>query len=136
MHPSIERITLQIEKPEALRGLARGASVEITRARRVYEPARDANAGRLDELRLRTHEAELSLLSLAPGAEASGEQRQRIEWLVSGRLLAAESELVLGSARELSAGSLETLRNPEQEPAILFRCIARAPFTHDFSETP
>jgi FolB domain-containing protein len=139
MHPNIEVVTLQIEKPEALRGIARAASVEVTRARRDIVSTRSTCEGCQTELRLRTHEAELTLITLdghttLPASEHT--RRRRIEWLAGGRLLADDREIPAAAAREIEEGRAEDLRNPGSEQAILFRCVELGPLTLDVSQAP
>lgn len=67
-HPRVQHVKLRVDKPEALRGRARSAAVEITRSRGAFGGAEEPTAygGRL--LLLRESEAAVELLRVAPGA--------------------------------------------------------------------
>jgi dihydroneopterin aldolase len=124
LHPALERITLRLEKPEALRGRARLAAVEITRTRESFAPKRiNTDFGAL-ELLLESEEARLALARLAPGKTMtqSDVSTRRLEWLVQGRLLESNSELTAHAARIREAGEVARFENPSQEEALLFCC--------------
>jgi dihydroneopterin aldolase len=124
LHPALERVTLRVEKPEALRGRARLAAVEITRTRAGFAPTRITTAfGALDVL-LESDEGRLSLAHFAAGKTLtqSDAGARRLEWLVHGRLLDSNSELTLHAARVREAGEVARFENPSNEDALLFCC--------------
>ena len=124
VHPALERVTLRVEKPEALRGRARFASVEVTRLRGDFETTLTPAAFGEVELLLESDEARLSLLRIAPGRTVDRESGGApcIEWLVQGRLLEDEKELSLHLPRSSGAGHRGPLHNPSAEEAIFFSC--------------
>jgi dihydroneopterin aldolase len=124
LHPALERVTLRLEKPEALRGRARLAAVEITRTRAGFTPKRVASAfGELVVIH-ESDEARLSLAHLGPGKTLtqSDASVRRLEWLVFGRLLESNTELYAHTARVREAGVVAHFENPGSENASLFCC--------------
>ena len=124
LHPALERVTLRLEKPEALRGRARLAAVEITRAREDFIAKRAPAAfGELEVIH-ESDEARLSLAHVRAGQAfaQSDESARRLEWLVHGRLLESNSELSAHAARVREAGVVARFENPSQEDALLFCC--------------
>ncbi len=88
-HPSIEAVDIRLEKPQALRGRARSASVQIRRTRSDFpSQTREQPFGSRETL-LENHEALLELLHVAPNRTAilgaQGAER-RVAWLASGAL--------------------------------------------------
>lgn len=117
LHPSVERATVTLEKPEALRGLAASGAVRISRERR---PLASTPRSFGDEtVVLETAEAALSLYSLAPGqslAELEHSPGRRLGWLVSGQL----EGVPLHEPRELPR--ILTVKNQGAERATVFLC--------------
>src|SRR5690606_15408510 len=66
LHSGVERVDVRIEKPGALEGRARAASVEVRRARHHYPVSALAGEHGARVL-LETREARLDLLGVAPG---------------------------------------------------------------------
>jgi len=124
VHPALDRVTLRVEKPEALRGRARFAAVEVTRLRAEFETSRQGTAFGETEALLESDEAKLFLLRIAPGRtlERTSGSARRIEWLVQGRLLEGESELALHTPRSSEAGPSLPLHNPGLDEAVFFSC--------------
>ena len=124
LHPALERVTLRVEKPEALRGRARLAAVEITRTREAFAPKRVATAFGELELIHESDEARLSLQRVAPGKTLtqSDAGARRLEWLVHGRLLESSTELLTHAARVREAGVVARFENTSNEDALLFCC--------------
>jgi FolB domain-containing protein len=124
LHPALERVTLRVEKPEALRGRARLAAVEITRMRVAFAPKRFTTAFGELEVLLESDEARLSLAHVAAGKTLtqSDAGARRLEWLVHGRLLESNSELTPHTARIREAGEIARFENPSNEDAVLFCC--------------
>jgi len=124
LHPALERVTVRVEKPEALRGRARLAAVEITRTRARFAPKRfHAAFGELEVI-LESDEARLSLAHVQPGKAFThaDTSRRRLEWLVQGRLLESDIELGAHNAQVREAGAVTRLENRSNEDALLFCC--------------
>jgi FolB domain-containing protein len=124
LHSALERVTLRIDKPEALRGRARLAAVEITRSREDFAPKRvPAAFGELEVIH-ESDEARLLLAHVAPGkALTQGDvDTRRLEWLVHGRLLESNTELSVHAVRVCEAGVVARFENPSNEEALLFCC--------------
>lgn len=124
LHPALERVTLRLEKPEALRGRARLAAVEITRTRDAFAPKRVSTPfGELEVLH-DSEEARLSLAHVSPGKVLThtDQNARRLDWLLCGRLLESQIELVTHAARVREAGEVSSFENPSSEEAMLFCC--------------
>ncbi len=123
IYPAVEHVTVQLEKPEALRGYAVSGAVSITRERTPRRrAARDFGE---EERLLDTAEAALSLLHIDAGKSLSRQDamERRLEWLVRGHLNAVQRSL-----RQHDPGDLEgnpELSNPGPERATLFSCVLR-----------
>lgn len=143
LHPGVERVDLRIEKPGALEGRARAASVEVRRTRRDY-PTSVLAAEHGAQLLLETREARLDLLRIAPGQSVCtgpSYPASSLEWVVEGALEAWAGGADAGGAdtAERLAPSLPSgiihstseaptrFRNPGLEWACLFRCWKRTP---------
>jgi FolB domain-containing protein len=123
VHSTLEAVQIRLEKPEALRGRARSASVEIRRERSQFPVTVSAHACGEHALLLNTHEARLELFRIQPGVTvrlAPELRGRRMEWKVlgslsrDGRQLDREPcEAARGTASYLNAGA---------EVATLFRC--------------
>jgi dihydroneopterin aldolase len=124
LHPALDRVTLRLEKPEALRGRARLAAVEITRTREAFTPKRvPTSFGELEVIH-ESDESRLTLAHIAPGktftlGDASS---RRLEWLVHGRLLESGGDLAAHAPRIREAGAVARYENPANEEALLFCC--------------
>lgn len=132
LHPGVERVDLRIEKPRALEGRARAASVEVQRARRDFPVQVQAGEHGAHVL-LETREARLDLLWLEPGqstATAPPYSARSIEWVALGVLDSdagrAEPSLPAGVIHS-SSEAPRRYHNPGQERACLFRCWKRTP---------
>lgn len=68
-HPRIQQITLRVDKPEALRGRARAAAVQITRSRGAFGATEEGTPYGGKIVLLREAEAIVELLRLDPGQE-------------------------------------------------------------------
>jgi FolB domain-containing protein len=133
VHRGVERIDVRIEKPRALEGRARAASVELRRARVDFPSRLEPRAYGDHEVLLETREAQLELVRIAPGTaalEGPGFPARAIYWLVAGALdtEAGEAEPRLPAfTTQTAADSTSLLRNPGPDPAHLFRCCLRNP---------
>lgn len=156
LHPGVERVDVRIEKPGALEGRARAASVEVRRGRSDYPPSALA-AEHAAQVLLETREARLELLRIEPGRSVCvgpSYAARSLEWVVEGTLdceLGHDVSHELGHdfGREggvgaaagtqrlepsLPSGVIHSTseaparyRNPSPEMACLFRCWKRTP---------
>ncbi len=89
VHPMLTDLRLRLRKPEALRGRARAAGVEIARSARDFPRTREANDFGEVEILYETKEAGLYLLHVDPGREIPAHYHdvmRELEWLVDGEL--------------------------------------------------
>ncbi len=121
LHPAVAEITLRLDKPQALAGRARSASVEITRER-VATPLEVRPYGTRCEL-WSSSEATLEVISINPGHSARlTDTDRRVEWLVSGEV----PELGDPPSAALASTTPTTVyTNRGAGPAWVFRCLAR-----------
>jgi len=129
VHPALERVDIRLDKPAALDGRARAASVEITRTRAAFPPSRKTVSFGSVEVILETREAGLYLFSIDPGralAPTRDGATRVLEWLVSGDL-SHERNAVPRHAPSTAGGDDASpggaYENGGDEPAVLFRCI-------------
>jgi FolB domain-containing protein len=124
VHASARAVRLCIEKPGALEGYARAASVEVRRTRRDFAPRIEPQRFGERQVLLETRDARLELVSIMAGAHAelpAGSYAQAVHWLVSGQLSLAGLSLALGAPGAAGDGK-EAFFNPGRETAVLFRC--------------
>lgn len=126
VHEPLEFVEIKLDKPAALDGRARAASVEIRRTRGAYPASPKGNAGRAEVL-LETKEAGLYRMTIDPAGElqaASLRGARELEWLITGELIrdgvAMERHypVVRGQGQPLSS-----YVNTGPAPATLFRCV-------------
>lgn len=126
VHPEMHAVEISLDKPAALDGRARAASVEIRRDRSRFEPSPCAGLPEASVI-LETREAGLYRVTVGPGAELParwGRGQAELEWLISGHLTDAGGALALHAPRtRAEADSRAVLLNPGAEPAVLFRCV-------------
>jgi FolB domain-containing protein len=148
IYPGVQRADVRIEKPGALEGRARAASVEVRRARRDYPiSVLSDEAGVTTRVLLETREARLELVSVPPGHGTDagpGFPALGLAWVIEGEFETdARADDVTGLKTELErqrgrlepslpAGIIQTssdapsrFRNPGPETACLFRCWKR-----------
>ena len=126
VHPALEQVHIRLDKPAALDGRARAASVEIARPRAAFVPARSPTPYGEREVVLETREASLELLHVAPGQRippAGAGEHARLEWLVSGDLGREGLPLPRHVPEVSPGGHSSALVSASAEPAVLFRCI-------------
>lgn len=120
VHPIVERVSVTLEKPEALRGRAAWGGVSISRARRSPRSLEEPYGS--SDLLLETAEAALFLHHIDPGhslAEHAPRDTPRLGWLVSGQL--GEGPAVAQhDSRELDR--ILTVKNHAGERATVFLC--------------
>lgn len=122
-HAALELVDIRLDKPAALDGRARAASVEVERRRAAFPwVSKPAAFGRTDLL-LETREAGLYLFRVDPEKTFVTEPGARLlEWLIGGELLRDGTPIV----RHVPFGGGETravYQAVGEEPAVLFRCI-------------
>jgi FolB domain-containing protein len=131
IHASVERVDVRIEKPGALEGRARAASVEVRRARRDYPVSLVSVPHGQNSVLLETREATLELVRIEPQRSASTDvafPARCLWWVVQGEVESdggrVEPELPGGVIQTFSDAPTR-LRNPGPEMACLFRCSKR-----------
>jgi FolB domain-containing protein len=133
VHRGVESVDLRIEKPGALEGRARAASVRIRRERRDYPVSvAVAEHGQLEVL-LETRDARLELVHIEPQrgiGTGPGYPARCLEWVVAGEL---ETELgrlepsLPSGVIHSSSDAPSRFRNPGPASASLFRCWRLTP---------
>lgn len=124
VHPTLEAAQIRLEKPEALRGRARSASVEIRRERSQLPVTVSAHPSGEHELLLSTHEARLELFRIRPEAtlEITPNTPSRcLEWKVLGQLC-RDGHPLEREPLERVAPALSSYVNVGADVATLFRC--------------
>lgn len=129
VHPALEMVDIRLDKPAALDGRARAASVEITRTRADFpHSSRTTSFGAVDVV-LETREAGLYLFSVEPSktlAATRPSDGRALEWLVSGDLESG-GRPVLRHVPSPGAGEgssdATVYANNGDDAAVLFRCI-------------
>ena len=132
LHPLVRAADLRIEKPGALEGRARAASVQVVRHRHEFRARVQMGRHGRTETLLETRDALLERIVVEPGRtleesvhfEASG-----IQWLDAGELEgpggALDPDLPTGATTCLSARP-SCWSNRGSQPAVLFRCWRRS----------
>ncbi len=125
VHPTAEFVDIRLDKPAALDGRARAASVEVRRTPGAFpRSAKKTPYGQIETL-LETRDAGLYLFKIEPGREMKPDPApgtELLEWLIAGELnrdgvtVERHCPAVVGADRPtyVSAG---------RESALLFRCI-------------
>jgi dihydroneopterin aldolase len=129
VHPMLQALQIRLEKPEALRGRARSASVEIQRSRAEFPVEVSPHGCGEHELLLNTHEARLEIFRLAPEASwesTAGSSGRYLEWSVAGELTRDGSPLDR-DPRERVTNVGSKYCNRGLSPAALFRCECLTP---------
>ena len=124
VHPMLQALQIRLEKPEALRGRARSASVEVQRSRAQFPVQVSRSHAGEHEVLLSTHEARLEIFWLDPAAtwEVSGSASGRhLEWSVAGDLTRDGSPLDR-DPRERVTTLGSRYANRGVAAAALFRC--------------
>lgn len=124
-HAALELVDIRLDKPAALDGRARAASVEVERPRAAFpRVSKPAPFGATDVL-LETREAGLYLFRVDPGKTFTAEPASGtrfLEWLIGGELVRDGAPIV----RHVPAAGGEgrtIYQGVGDEPAVLFRCI-------------
>lgn len=120
VHPMVERVSVTLEKPEALRGRAAWGGVSISRARRTARLLEEPYGA--SECLLETAEATLYLHHVDPDhslSERAPRTTPRLGWLVSGHL-GEKPAVSHHDPRELDR--ILTVKNHAGERAVVFVC--------------
>ncbi|MEO8181051.1 MAG: dihydroneopterin aldolase [Deltaproteobacteria bacterium] len=131
VHASVQRVDVRIEKPAALAGRARAASVEVKRRRRDFPRSVEREPHGAREVLLDTREARLELVRIDPEqelGEAPESKAEALYWLLSGAATAEQGPLsprLPEGASHSSSDSPSRLRSLGPDPAVLFRCWRR-----------
>lgn len=131
IHGGVQRVDVRIEKPGALEGRARAASIEVRRTRRDFPISSLGDEhGRCDIL-LETREAQLELLRIEPGGSfetGPGYPADALCWVVQGEIETARGRLAPSLPSGITITPSEPparVRNPGPDSACLFRCWKR-----------
>jgi FolB domain-containing protein len=133
VHAGVQRVDLRIEKPGALEGRARAASIEVRRARRDYPVSVVIAEHGQREVLLETREARLELVHIEPqrGVGTGPDYPARcLEWVVAGEVESEHGRLepsLPAGVIHSSSDAPSRLLNPGPVPASLFRCWRRTP---------
>jgi dihydroneopterin aldolase len=131
VHAQLTGVTVRLEKPRALAGRARAASVEIRRGAADFPRRREqAEFGEV-EILYESCEAGLYLLQIDPRATIPPHYHRRmreLEWRVGGALERDGRRLVGLDPIEWQAEQVHTYVNVGDERATLF-CCNHPPFT-------
>jgi len=96
VHAGVHRVDLRIEKPGALEGRARAASVEVRRSRKDYPVSVASGEPGTPAILLETREARLELLGIDPGqsdASGPGFAARALCWVVQGEVATEQGRL-------------------------------------------
>lgn len=128
-HLAVEFVEIRLDKPAALDGRARAASIEITRSRAAFPPSRQRSGFGFVESLLETRDASLARLGVDAGKEmrsALPPGSRVLEWLVEGEA-SRDGRVLLPHSPLASGEEAATYRNTGSEAAVLFRCICPPP---------
>jgi dihydroneopterin aldolase len=122
-YPAVEHVEVRLDKPGALDGRARVASVEIQRTRSHAPRTSRDNVSLTTEVLLETREAGLYVHRIDPGQRLVTEGGIRsLEWVLSGDV-ARDGDRATPHV-PLMGGELPAIQeNVGKAPALLFRCI-------------
>lgn len=144
VHPGLVSVRLRLDKPEALRGRAAAASVQVRRRPLDFPRQHDPSRFGTVEVVLETAEAKLYLLHIGSGGtitahhglRAHRDPRARgIEWHVRGELLRGGTRLVGLASMLWSSGEANDYVNTGAAVATVFCCeVLNVP--EDRSERP
>jgi dihydroneopterin aldolase len=128
--PELVDVRVNLEKPGALEGRARAASVEITRTRQDFEVQSQPRGDLLELALLRTRDAALSAFEIPDGSAWQPPKAppgaRCIWWLCAGKLTRGQRALVLGDA-QLESTCDEQWLNRSGSVARVFRCVVPGP---------
>ena len=125
VHPGVMAVRLRLDKPEALRGRAASAGVEVRRRPVEYPRYHESSRFGTVEVVLETAEAGLYLLHIDPGATLSSHHHaimRELEWHVRGEILRCGEKLVGLAPVTWSQGQVHDYVNTGAGVATLFCC--------------
>jgi FolB domain-containing protein len=130
LHPPVRSVELRIEKPGALHGRARAASVEVRRSREDFPAEIQAREYGSRQLLLETRDGCLELLRVEPGQivrDAAEPGAELLAWVAGGSLAIDQEPLEVSLPAGAISGqrALSPVRNPSGETAQLFRCFRK-----------
>ena len=131
LHQHVHSIELRIEKPGALHGRARAASVEVRRDREDFPLAREPTPYGERQVLIETRDGLLELLRVDPGQtveDVGSSAVDRLIWSSSGQLETEGGVLdpVLPAGALSGKDALTPVRNPTREAHYLFRCFRKS----------
>lgn len=133
IYPGLLAVQITLAKPQALRGRARNASVQIHRERSDLVPRRVHRTFGTLEVLLATREAGLYLIrvdagqALCPiGEEGQGRPLRSLAWVVAGELALGSRRFVSGDRVPLVAPGDRPLSNLGSQSARVFACVVPA----------
>jgi dihydroneopterin aldolase len=131
VHPAVLEATVRIDKPQALAGRARTASVEITRPREFAAPEVFADGER--QKLLQTSEAFLEVLRVLPGRSVTVPSGpRRLEWLLAGT---SDDHEPAPGRTVTDAPSSSSYVNSGPRTLEIFRCVANESTGRPFGES-
>jgi dihydroneopterin aldolase len=125
LYPVLETVAIRLEKPAALHGRARTASVEVERDRSRFTSSTVTESWGRREVLLETQEAELSLFHMQAGGRIGPDpepRRRRVEWLAEGRVERCGSLLAPFTPLLWPEGRADEYVNLGTDAATLFSC--------------
>lgn len=133
IHAAVQRVDVRIEKPGALEGRARAASIEVRRRREDYLVSVQRTGHGQRDVLLETREARLELVRVEPGRGAGdgpGFPARALSWVVAGEIDTETGRRPPGLPAGIILSASDPparLHNPGPDPACLFRCWKRTP---------
>jgi FolB domain-containing protein len=124
IHSVLERIEIRLEKPHALHGRARSASVQISRSRSHFARRSIEREQHRFEVLLETHEAGLYLVRVPPGGRVSlrAAVDRRLAWVTGGEVVQDDRVLASGNLVDFVRGVSELVGNRSKEASEIFLC--------------
>jgi dihydroneopterin aldolase len=122
-YPALDQVEVRLDKPGALDGRARVASVEIRRTREAFPRPSLYDTALPAEVLLETREAGLYLHRVESGQRLLTDAGPRyLEWVLSGELV-RDTERITSHVPAVYAGEPSAHENVGAAAAVLFRCI-------------
>jgi dihydroneopterin aldolase len=138
IYPRLERVKLRVEKPRALDGLAKAASLTIVRTREQFRdeqapqpPLPSSNSDVTTAFGLVTREAELAVVTLAPNQPLllGGPPSRRLLWVLGGLVHVDERLLSTGQHSWEDGRQRWTAITAGHETARVFFCHTQVDVT-------
>jgi dihydroneopterin aldolase len=125
IHPALELVDIRLDKPAALDGRARAASIEVQRLRDSFPVTVVTTAYGSSEKLLETRDALLQVLRIEPGRDAKPTLpagTRLLEFLVAGDV-SRDGVRMERHSPIVGDGEEPTYASNGTETAVLFRCI-------------